>query len=118
MKMVIKITINLGNLILCSFDAGKPGLKFREGIMIIIPEVCSMSMPAKIGNIGCEMNFWGEEGFINDTVSNLVFGKEAPGIIPHPREIPEFHHKVIAFRQDLEKGDEVPVIARVCEAGG
>jgi len=59
------------------------------------------------------MDFWGEEGFVDDGVGNLVLLEQLPSFVAHPREIAEFDGEVEVFGEDLEEGFQMVEVIRI-----
>ena len=72
------------------FYARNPRFKFLDGVSIVEPRICAMSMPTNVGEISSDSKVYGELGFINNDIGNPIVLQCIPNRGLQPGLIPEF----------------------------
>jgi len=61
-------------------------------------------VPAEVGGVGGEVDFRGQQRFVDDGVGDFVLFEEFPGFVSHPGGVAEFDGELEVFGEDVEEG--------------
>lgn len=103
MEMIVEVSIYSANLFGCFLNLWDPWFKFFLLVQIVEPRLSSSSMPAEIGEVGCDVNFGWQKWFVHIGIRNIVLLQQCPSFFSHPGEVSEFDGEFELRRERLEE---------------